>query len=127
MTVLLDASALLALLHVEEGWEKAAEALREGGVITAVNLAEVAGKLSDHGVPEADAEGLLIGLGLTVVPFDQDLAYRTGRLRRQTRRAGLSLADRACLSLAQRDGLEVLTADHAWKGLVAGVDVSVLR
>lgn len=127
MTMLLDASALLALLQAEVGWEKVADALREGGVISAVNLAEVAAKLSDHGVPEVEGEGLLTSLGLMVVPFDEGLAYQTGRLRRKTSSAGLSLADRACLALAQRDGLGVLTADHAWTGLVADVEVSVLR
>ena len=41
---LLDASALLAYLQRELGFEAVREALREGAAISAVNLAEVAGK-----------------------------------------------------------------------------------
>jgi Hypothetical conserved protein len=46
---LLDASALLAYLQREPGFEAVREALREGAGISAVNLAEVVGKLKAKG------------------------------------------------------------------------------
>ena len=49
------------------------------------------------------------------------------RLRVLTRSAGLSLGDRACLALAQRLGLEAVTAERAWAGLELGVTVRVIR
>ncbi len=47
--VLLDASALLAYLHREPGFETVREALHEGAAIGAVNLAEVLGKVREKG------------------------------------------------------------------------------
>lgn len=99
------------------------QALAEEASISAVNLAEVVGKLSDAEVPEAAIRQALGALPVKVVEFDEDLAYRAGFLRRTTRGAGLSLGDRACLALAQRMSAPALTADRRWTGL--GVDVRV--
>lgn len=54
---------------------------------------------------------LWTGLPLEVVPFDHEQAYAAGQLRPLTKSLGLSLEDRACLSLAQRLGLPVITTD----------------
>jgi PIN domain nuclease of toxin-antitoxin system len=61
------------------------------------------------------------------VPFDEELARGAGALRPATKSLGLSLGDRACLALAQREGLPVLTADRAWAKLAVGVEVKVIR
>jgi len=44
-----------------------------------------------------------------------------------TRQQGLSLADRASLSLGLRLGLTVVTCDRAWAELPMEVEVQVLR
>lgn len=62
-------------------------------------------------------------LGLTVIPFDEDLALRTGLLRPATSDYGLSLGDRACLALGQHLHRPVLTADRMWKTVKLGVDI----
>jgi PIN domain nuclease of toxin-antitoxin system len=61
------------------------------------------------------------------VDFDIDLARRTGVLRAATAKLGLSLGDRACLALAQREGAPVYTADRHWRGAVSGVDIRLIR
>lgn len=94
--IVLDASALLALLNGEPGQEVVLDHLA-GAVIGAVNLAEVVGKLVDAGVPKRDARDAISEIGLTVVDLDQALAFTAGALRASTRRLGLSLGDRACL------------------------------
>lgn len=122
----LDATALLALLQEEPGAETVAEAIPQSS-ISAINLAEVVGKLVDAGMPEEAVRTALAGLGIEVVPFDEDLAYRTGLLRPLTSPYGLSLGDRACLALGQRLGRPVLTADRVWASLKVGVKVRVIR
>ena len=44
-----------------------------------------------------------------------------------TRKAGLSLADRACLALALDLGATAVTADRAWAKVDVGVEVKVIR
>ena len=123
----LDASALLALLNQEPGAEQVAAAVAGGAAISAVNLSEVVAKLSEAGIPEAPIHEALDPLGLDIVDFDAALAYRAGLWRPLTKPAGLSLGDRACLSLARHLNLPTLTADRSWAGLPLGITVRVIR
>jgi len=122
----LDASAVLARLREERGGE-VVETRASDAIISAVNYAEVISKLIDLGV-SAEAAAAAVGeLELAILPFDEIDAARTGALRAATRRLGLSLGDRACLALAERLGLPVLTADRAWAELDLGVEVVLIR
>ena len=122
----LDASAVLALLNNEPGAAKVAAALN-GASISAVNLAEVAAKLSDYGMGETDIENALGSLSLQIVPLDEAGAYASAALRQATRRAGLSLGDRCCLVLGQSHGEGVLTADRAWTRLGLTIAITAIR
>ncbi len=125
--IVLDTSALLALLNEEAGAEVVEEAVSAGATIGAVNLAEVVTKLAEHGVTEAEISEALQPLSLRVAPFDESLAYATGALRPVTRRFGLSLGDRACLALGVALKAEVLTADRTWEKLGLPVTVRLVR
>jgi len=48
-------------------------------------------------------------------------------LRLPTRSLGLSLADRACLALARRLDLPVITAGLTWLGADVGVEIRSIR
>jgi ribonuclease VapC len=122
----IDASALLALLNDEPGADVVAEALPKG-VISAVNLSEVVAKLCDAGMPEKAIHQALQPLGIEIVPFDEEQAYQAGLLRSSTQDFGISLGDRACLSLAKKLGIEALTADRAWAELSIGTTIKVIR
>jgi len=122
----IDASALLALLNDELGADVVAEALPQG-VISAVNLSEVVAKLCDAGMPEKAIHQALQPLGIEIVPFDEDQAYQAGLLRTSTQDFGISLGDRACLSLAKKLGIDALTADRAWAKLSIGTTIKVIR
>ena len=128
MTVVLDASALLAMLLGEPG-DKIVQAAIPDSTMCAVNLSEVVGHLARYGGTEADIRAILGPLPIGVVPFDDGLAYEAGLLLPLTRSAGLSLGDRACLALARRSSTKVLTADRAWKAIEqgAGVTIDVIR
>ncbi len=124
--VVLDASALLALLNGEDGAEAVAAVLPEAAV-SAVNISEVVAKLAEAGMPRKAIRDALQGLPLDVVPFDQEQAYEAGLLRPSTRGIGLSLGDRACLSLALRLALPALTADRTWQQLAGGAKGRLIR
>jgi PIN domain nuclease of toxin-antitoxin system len=113
----LDASALLAYLHDEEG---AAE------VETLSKFTERGAK-ADRLAADLEEQGLLHGL-LEVAPLTADDALAIAELRPLTKGLGLSLGDRACLALGLRLGLPVLTADRDWVHLDnVEVDVRPIR
>ena len=124
--VVVDASALLALLNSEQGAEEVAKALT-GAVIGSVNLCEVIGKLAETGMKQEEIGRILFPLGLTIEVFDEAQAYTAGILRTATKNAGLSLGDRACLGLAKKLGVPVLTADRTWLDLSIGVKIMAIR
>lgn len=126
--VVLDASALLALLNNEQGAAKVADVLAESRMLS-VNLAEVVSHFIHAGMPAAEVDAMLHPLPVEIVVADQGLAHIAGRLRAVTASAGLSLGDRFCLALAKRDGLPAMTADKQWRTVAdeAGVTVSVIR
>lgn len=127
MSVVLDASAVLAYFNNEPGQQRVAAAL-DDAVISTVNWAEVLQKITaDGGDTDRLGDGL-IALGLRVEPLTLDDARMTARLWPNTRTAGLSLGDRACLATAHRFRLPALTADHAWKALdLDDVDITLIR
>lgn len=126
MSYCLDASALLAVLLDEPGADVVSVLLGEAG-ISAVNYSEVAGKLLDRAArPETVARALAPYAPL-VEPFDLALAEQAALLRPATRRAGLSLGDRACLALATAHAAVAVTADRAWADLDLGVTITVIR
>lgn len=122
----LDATAVLALLNDEPGAGTVASLLPHA-IISTVNLAEVVSKLAEAGMPEGTIKTVLGELGLMVIPFDEDVALRTGLLRPATSDYGLSLGDRACLALGQHLRRPVLTADRMWKTLKLGVEIQMIR
>lgn len=126
MQVVLDASALLAYLRAEPGSE-AVDGVLGSALITSVNWAEVLQKSLSAGV---EVEGLrqeLQALGLAVEPFSAGDADTAALLWPQTRNLGLSLADRACLSLGLRLNLPVLTCDRIWAELTLPLRIQLLR
>ena len=122
----LDASALLAYLGSEKGAERIASRIGDA-IISAVNHAEVVSKLVRRGATLSAVQKALGYLDLDVIDFDRDLAETSGELIVHTGRLGLSLGDRACLALAARESLPVLTTDRAWSSLDIGVEVQLVR
>jgi PIN domain nuclease of toxin-antitoxin system len=123
---ILDASAVLAFYFDEAGGRQV-EAVLPGALISAVNFSEVIGKCLERGETLVASMTKLAAMGLDVAAHDAALAMRTGELRPLTRHLGLSLADRACLALAEREQLPALTADRSWSAADIGVEVRLIR
>jgi len=131
LAVVLDASAVLALLKDEEGADTVVQLLTEStvaesghtGLLSTVNLVEVRQYASDKALAQLERADSPIA----ILPFTAEHASRAAALRERTRAFGLSLADRACLTLGLGTGLTVVTAEHIWLKLDVGVTVSHIR
>lgn len=97
----IDASALLAFLHLETGHEKGiAKGNKTGGL-------------------REDLEAL----ELRIISFTTEDTELAAHLWLQTKSIGLSLGDRACLAVGLHLGIPVITTDRMWSTLATGVTV----
>ena len=95
--------------------------------MTTVNACEVIERLAANGLSPARALQMLGALELDMADFTLELAAVAARLKAETRAAGLSLGDRACLALALRKNVPVLTADREWAKVNIGVEIRLIR
>ena len=128
---MLDASAVMALLRDEPGSSAVVEAIAAGTTISVVNWAEVLSKVAGEGDdPEMVASRLSV-TGEEVVIWIEALTaadcMEVGRMRPVTKAQGLSLADRACLALAERLGVPALTTDREWAKADVAAEVQLIR
>jgi ribonuclease VapC len=123
----LDSSALIALLGLEPGHERVA-GLLDRSIVSAVNLAEIVNKLAQE-TPSAPAvRELLAHMQLTVVDWSEDLAYQSAEFSPFNKSDGLSLGDRACLTLAKQLHATAVTSDRTWRRVPAlGVPIMIFR
>jgi PIN domain nuclease of toxin-antitoxin system len=125
-SVVLDASALLALLRKEKG-ATVVERHLDGAVLSAVNYSEVLKKTVEAGGKIEEAAARIEDLQLKIIPFGERQAATAAGLFPKTRNKGLSLADRACLALALELSLPALTTEERWEKCDTGVKVVRIR
>lgn len=124
--VVLDASALLALINQEPGADVVEDHLPQA-IMSSVNIAEVATVLQQIGIPIQEIKSLINSLIERILPFDNHHAFVTASLREKTKALGLSLGDRACLSLGKIEDALVVTADKTWGKLDLAIHIQVIR
>jgi len=122
----LDASAILAYLQSEPGSETIEDVL-SGAAVSSVNWSEVVQKTLASKIAANNLRDDFEALGVRVHEFTADDAETAAALWQATRNFGLSLADRACLSLGMRLSLQVWTTDRNWARLKIKVPVRVVR
>jgi PIN domain nuclease of toxin-antitoxin system len=124
--IVLDTSALVALLRREPGHEVVASHWARA-CISAVNLSETLARMAREGIEARALKQQLDDLGLAIIDFDAAQAVIAGDLRELARSHGVGLADCCCLALARHMVSPVLTADRAWESLGSGVQVKLIR
>jgi PIN domain nuclease of toxin-antitoxin system len=125
--IVLDASAILAIIGGEPGAEQFTAELLATAVGSTVNLAEVQAKLVSRGWPSHEAWEDATSPVRDIVPFSAQHARIAGDLVSRTKPLGLSLGDRACLALGIALKAPVYTAERSWTQLRVGVPVHLIR
>jgi ribonuclease VapC len=120
-----DSSAIIALIQKEEGADIVAKHIR-GAIISSVNYSEIVAVLSRK-MQKDIITAILTKLIPEIIPFDETQATEAGMLYQKTKHAGLSLGDRACITLAQFRKIPILTADKAWLNLNLAVEIKTIR
>lgn len=122
----LDASAILAVIHDERGWERVVPHL-EGALVSAVNYSEVLKKTIERGSELGPTRLYLENLRLQIVPFDVLQAVSAAEIWHDCKGLGLSAADRACISLAMTRGGAIITADQRMGEVKLDVEIELIR
>ena len=125
-SAVLDASAILAVMSGERGADRVMTMLASA-LVSAVNYAEVTSKLVERGIERKAAREAVLALGVRVADFDIEMADRVAELRPPTKHRGLSLGDRACLALAEREKAPAVTADQSWCNVIPTIEIHLIR
>ncbi|MEX0955497.1 MAG: type II toxin-antitoxin system VapC family toxin [Rhizobiaceae bacterium] len=121
-----DASAILAIAFKEPGAEIAV-ARMPAACVSAVNYSEAYAKMIDKGFGAVEAHSWLEALRLEVLGFAKPDAASAARLRETAVWRRISFADRACISLAAREGATAVTTDRIWSKLDLPCPVELIR
>jgi PIN domain nuclease of toxin-antitoxin system len=114
--VVLDTSAILAVINEEKGADVVTEMLPHS-FISSVNLAEIVSVMARRNIDAQKIQDLMNKLVKGVISFNEEQAYIAGYLETISRqnKLSLSLGDRACLALGQYLDIPVYTADRKWQ------------
>lgn len=124
MTVVVDASAIMALMLGEPGAEEVLAVVRRS-LMSAVNVSECCARGVERGASADEVLSIIRGYEVQVLGFELEDALEAARLREPTRAIGASLGDRACLALGRRYELPVLTGDRRLAEIDPGLGIAV--
>ena len=114
--IIFDASALIALATKEKGYENIKPYLNKA-MMSTVNVSEVLKRLVEgQDMTKDECLFFLKVSSILIQDFSFEQALVAAEIR-NTKKYGISFADRACISLAQMTGCSVLTCDRAWQEL----------
>lgn len=131
--IVLDASALLAFLRNEPGAQQVAAALENTAHISIVNWAEVLSKIAELGINCRETIKILeeqgiLGQALVIEPVTEEDCINIANLKQSTKKLGLSLGDRTCITLGIRMKARIFTTDKNWQHLnLSNLKIEVIR
>jgi len=126
--ILLDASAIIALIQKETGYKEVDDILPISSIST-VNFAELVTSLVKKNVTTEDIDIIIDNIIPEIIPFSHEVSIKTGKLLSLTKPYGLSLGDRACIATALHHNKEIIyTADKAWANLdIPNLKIHLIR
>lgn len=122
--ILLDSSALIALLKQEPGYKKINEVLAHSAIST-VNQCELVSIFARNDMSEEEINDIITDIVPEVIPFCENISIKAGKLSRFTNAYGLSLGDRACIATAEYYKMPVYTTDKIWAELKKNVSIPI--
>ena len=123
-SIVLDASAVIAMLKEETGGEVAK--ILNVSCLSIVNFTEVASYYALKGWSRKQIENLLSDLPIEIVDVDLEVSWMVAMWRPTTDKiAGVGIADRYCMALAKQKNCEVWTADQAWERVADSIGVKI--
>ena len=122
---LFDTSALIALLKKEQGHEMLSEVLTHSS-ISAVNFSELVAVLIRNNIEEKEIDEILQDIVPEILPFDEKIAIKAGKIINITKEYGLSLGDRACIATSIHYNIPVYTTDKVWEKIAKQLHLNVV-
>lgn len=125
--IVFDASALIALFAKEQGYQLIKQHMKNG-VISSVNIAEVYKYcIETQNLSEEDAKMLIQLSDIKIIDFCSAQALISAKIYHKTKAYGISLGDRACLSLAILKHCPIITCDKIWQKLDLEIEFILAR
>lgn len=124
--VLVDASAVLAVMFRERGAESVAPFL-SSAIATNVVMMEILSKMAQKGMTVVEARYEVEDSGLRWRTLGPDSATLAADYLLRFRTMGISLADATCLAMGDILRVPILTADKDWAKLGLALDIRVIR
>ena len=124
--IVLDSSAVLAVLLNERGADVVASRFGEAA-ISAASLAEILTKAMQRGVSSEAAYAAFLDFGVAIAPVTALQARIAAEVSRAPRKLDLSLGDRLCIALAISLTCELITSDRGIAAFEAGVPITLFR
>jgi ribonuclease VapC len=95
-------------------------------VISSVNVAELAARLLDLGLPVSELDKAIAQFNVDAIDFNHHQSLISAEIRPITRSIGFALGDRACLALAKATKGCAVTADRIWLEVAEALEVPVI-
>ena len=124
--IVLDSSALLAVLLEEPGADRVVAAFAES-VLSAASLTEVLTKAEQRGLESEKAYQVIADFGIGIMPVETLHARIAAKVSLAPRQLDLSLGDRLCIALAIALQSELLTSDRGIAKFDAGIPITLFR
>jgi PIN domain nuclease of toxin-antitoxin system len=118
--IVLDASAVLALLLKEPGARRVEDELPDSA-ISAATLTEIITKAMKRGITSDAAYSAVVDWGIQIVPVDTTQARIAAEISKAPKELDLSMGDRLCIALAIAQRAKLMTSDGGILQLDAGI------